>query len=197
MDRNLMYAGTSVVLAALLGFSWGRGGGGVHAQDVKLDPREVALVDLARVLQAHKGLRLKNEEIVQEGQRRTEELKSIYEAAQQVKKELDAAKKGSAEFKRLEDEFKSKYQEMTKKNQEAQAWQMETNATNVIWAYHQVNEEITRIAESRGFKLVMNFTGEPVTADQKDPQKRQMIINRQILYQSGLDITDEVISAFN
>ena len=63
-------------------------------------------------------------------------------------------------------------------------------------ANKEINEEVTKIAEARGFKLVMNFTLEPVV-DPKDPQKRQLILTRQVLYQNGLDITDDVITAFN
>ena len=71
----------------------------------------------------------------------------------------------------------------------------EANAANVMMVYEQVNEEVAKIAEARGYRLVINFTSESI--DQKDPMKRQMILQRQILYQNGLDITDDVISAFN
>ena len=197
MDRNLIYAGTSVVLAGLLGFSWGRGGNGLRADDSRPEPHEIAVVDIQRVLIQHKGLKAKNEELQQEGKRLQEELKALHDVGQQIKQEFDAAKKGSAEQKRLEGEFQKKGQEFAKKQQEAQAYTIETNFSNLLVAYQQVNEEVTRIAEARGFKIVINFSAEPVTADQKDPQKRQLIFNRQVLYQNGLDITDEVIGAFN
>jgi Skp family chaperone for outer membrane proteins len=195
MDRNMVYAGTAIVLAALLGFSWGKGGGGLNADDSKPATNDIAVVDLAKVFAAHKGLQAKNEELKQEYERVNEELKALTEAAQKIQGEFNAAKKGSAESQRLEGEFKKKVDAFKKLQEDSQKKFGEANAVNLMAVYQLVNEEVARIAEARGFRLVMNFTSESL--DQKDPQKRQLIFTRQVLYQNGLDITDDVITAFN
>jgi len=195
VDRNLIYAGTAIMLAAMLGFSWGRGGGGLHADDVRPGMQDIAVVDLGKVFAAHKRLQELNEELRREAERATDELKTMAEAAQKLKTELDAAKKGSAEAQRLERELKKKADDWKKLQEDSQRKFGEANAANVMMVYQQVNEEVAKIAEARGYRLVINFTSESI--DQKDPMKRQMILQRQILYQNGLDITDDVISAFN
>lgn len=195
MDRNMIYAGTAIVLAGLLGFSWGKGGGSLNADDSKPATNDIAVVDLMKVFAAHKGLQAKNEELRRDFERVNEELKSLQEAAQKLQVEFNAAKKGSAEAQRLELEYKKKIEEWTKRQQEWQKKFFEATTANNMAVYQLVNEEVVRIAEARGFRLVMNFTSESV--DQKDPQKQQLILARQVLYQNGLDITDDVIAAFN
>ena len=49
--------------------------------------------------------------------------------------------------------------------------------------------------EARQFRLVINFSSDPV--DQKETAKAMQMMSRQILYQNGLDITEEVIQAVN
>jgi Skp family chaperone for outer membrane proteins len=195
MDRNLMYASAAIVMAGLLGFNWGKGGGGVHADDARPAVQEIAVVDLNKVIAGHKKAQALNEELKREAERVQEELKVLIEAGQKLKTELDAAKKGSAEFQRIEQEMRKKADAFKKFQEESQRKLQETNAANLMNVYKEINEEVARIAESRGFRLVINFSSESL--DQKDPQKRMMILNRQVLYQNGLDITDDVISAFN
>jgi Skp family chaperone for outer membrane proteins len=195
MDRNMIYAGTAIVLAGLLGFSWGKGGGGLNADDSKTATNDIAVVDLMRVFAAHKGLQAKNDELRRDAERVNEDLKTLHEAAQKLLAEFNAAKKGSTESQRLEIEYKKKVEEWTKLQQDSQKKFFEANTANNMEVYKEVNTEVVRIAETRGFRLVINFNSESV--DQKDPQKRQLIMGRQVLYQNGLDITDDVISAFN
>jgi Skp family chaperone for outer membrane proteins len=195
MDRNMMYAGAAIVMAGLLGFSWGKGGGGVHADDARPAVQEIAVVDLNKVIAAHKRAQALNDDLRREAERNQEELKALIDAGQKLKAELDAAKKGSAEFQRIEQEMRKKAEAFKKLQEESQRKLNEANAANLMAIYKEINDEVARIAESRGFRLVMNFSSESL--DQKDPQKRMMILNRQVLYQNGLDITDDVIGAFN
>jgi len=67
--------------------------------------------------------------------------------------------------------------------------------TNLLSTYQLINDEIQRIAEARSFRLVINYSSDPV--DQKDTAKAMQTMSRQILYQNGLDITEDVIQAIN
>jgi hypothetical protein len=64
-----------------------------------------------------------------------------------------------------------------------------------VETYKFVIEEIQRIAEARGLKLVLRYQADNL--DAKDPKKLMESLNRQILYEKGLDITDEVLQAVN
>src|SRR5262245_44052776 len=98
MDRNMAYAGTAIVLAGLLGFSWGKGGNGLNADDSKPQNHATAVVDMNKVFAAHKGLSARNEELKHEAEKEGEKLKALQEAGEKVQKEMNAAKKGSGEF---------------------------------------------------------------------------------------------------
>ncbi|MBS0261329.1 MAG: OmpH family outer membrane protein [Planctomycetes bacterium] len=195
MDRNMMYAGTAIVMAGLLGFSWGKGGNGVRADDAKPVAGEIALVDIAKVFTAHKGMQGKSDELKREAERVSKDMQELQASGQKLQEQYNKAKKGSAEAKEVEQEIKKARDQFATLQQE-QRRLLETNAEHLMATYEAINNEIARIAEARGYKLVLNFTLEPVV-DVKDPQKRQVVLNRQVLYQNSLDITDDVISAFN
>ena len=195
MDRQMAYAGVSVVLAGLLGFSWGKGGGALNADEPKANDRDIAVVDMNKIFASHKGLQVKNEELQREGARAQEKLKALLDSGKQLQDELKRHKQGTAEFDRVARELQGKADAWKKLAEESQKHFQEQSLTNVLSIYQSVNDEIQRIAEARHFRLVINFSSEQV--EQRDISKAALILNRQILYQSGLDITDEVIQAFN
>jgi Skp family chaperone for outer membrane proteins len=195
MDRHTMYAGVSVVLAGLLGFSWARGGGALNADEAKANDRDIAVVDMNKIFANHKGLQAKNEELQREGLVAQEKGKILIETAKQLQDDLKRHKQGTAEFDRISKELQAKADAWKKLAEETQKHVQEQNLANLLSVYQLINEEIQRIAEARHFRLVINFTSEPV--EQKDPAKAALILNRQILYQNGLDITEEVIQAVN
>jgi Skp family chaperone for outer membrane proteins len=195
MDRNLAYAGVSVVLAALLGFSWGQGQGGLAADEPKPMTHDVAVVDMVKVFEKHKGFLAKSEDFRRDGQEVQEELKRMFAAGNKLQEELKRAKPGSADQARLQQELNEKTAEYQKyQKEQMERLQKEQNQT-IKETYEQISAEIRRIAEERGLKLVLRFQEENL--DMRFPQKVIETVNRQVLYQNGLDITEEVLQALN
>ena len=195
MDRHMMYAGVSVVLAGLLGFSWARGGGALNADEPKTTERDIAVVDMNKVFAGHKRLLAKNEELKREAESAQEKAKALIEAARLLQEELKLHKPGTADHIRISKELKEKADAWKKFGEETQKRLTEQITANMLSTYQSINEEIQRIAEARDFRLVINYSSEPV--DQKETAKAMQIMSRQILYQNGLDITEEVIQAVN
>jgi Skp family chaperone for outer membrane proteins len=195
MDRHMMYAGVSVVLAGLLGFSWARGGGALNADEPKASDRDIAVVDMNKVFATHKGLLAKNEELKREGESAREKLQFLVDSGKHLQEEQKRHKQGTAEHNRIAKELLEKADAWKKLAEETQKRLGEQNTANMLSTYQSINDEIQRIAEARQFRLVINFSSEPV--DQKDTAKAMQIMSRQILYQNGLDITDDVIQAIN
>ena len=195
MDRNTIYAGVSVVLAGLLGFTWAQGHGALNAQDSKPAAGEIAVVDMGKVFNSHKGLIAKMEDLKRETERFGEDAKALIEAAKELERELKTSKPGSAEHGRLQKAFQEKGAEFKRFQEENQKKLGEDRAKYYLETYQSVTEEIQRIAETRGFKLVLNFSSEPI--DLKDLNKTMQVLSRQVLYQNGLDITDDVLQAVN
>ena len=90
MDRNMIYAGSAIVMAGLLGFSWGKGGNGLNADDSKPAMHDVAVVDMNKVFAAHKVLLAKNDELKHETSRKAQKKvsKCLADAGEKLKNDL-------------------------------------------------------------------------------------------------------------
>ena len=108
MDRNMAYAGVSVVLAGLLGFSWAQGRAALVADEPKPMTQDIAVVDMVKVFENHKGFQKRNEEFKQAGEKAQERLKSLAEKGRQLQEELGRQKAGSADYARVEKELLEK-----------------------------------------------------------------------------------------
>lgn len=195
MDRNLAYAGVSVVLAGLLGFTWAQGRGALSADEPRPMTQDIGVVDMIKVYENHKGFQKRSEDFKQASLKAQQKLKTIADAGQKLKDELAGQKPGSAEFARIQKELAEKGNEFQRVQKE-QAEQLQKEQTEAISVtYKDIVEEIQRIAEKRGLRLVLRSQGD--VTETLNPQKLAESVNRQVLYQNGLDITDEVLQAFN
>jgi Skp family chaperone for outer membrane proteins len=196
MDRHSLHLGVSVVLAGLLGFSWARGGGGLIADETKAVDRDIAVVDVVKVCRSHKALLAKQDEMKREYEAIQDQFKSLVATGKRLEEELKQHKQGTAEHDRIAMEVKEKAAECKEFQKQSQKRLQEQMGASALSTYRLVNDEIQRIAEARGFRLVINFSSEPV--EQNDyPKALSQITARQILYQNGLDITEDVIQAVN
>lgn len=195
MDRNMIYAGACVVLSGLLGFSWAQGRSALNADEAKAMTSDIAVVDLGKVLDGHKRLTAKREEVKREFQSAKDSLESLGESGKKLQEELKSQKPGSAEHNRIQKELQEKALAMQKFQKDTmQTLQLE-EAEAYQTTYRQVVEEIQRISEARNLRLVLRY--QPDNSDSKDPKKLLESLQRQVLYQNGLDITDEVLQAVN
>ncbi len=195
MDRNMMYAGVSMVLAGLLGFSWAKGGTALNAEEPKAVERDIALVDMNKVFASHKGMQAKNEDLKREAEDAQEKGKALFESQQKIQEDLKRAKQGSAEQSKLQKELQEKNIAIQKFQIETRRHLEELNMSNTLSVYKLINDEIQNIAEARGYRLVINYSSDPV--DPKETAKGIQTISRYVLYQKDLDITEEVIQALN
>jgi len=195
MDRNMAYAGVAVVLAGLLGFNWAQGRGALNADEPRPMTQDIAVVDVGKVFEKHKRFRARSEEFQRVNKEAEQELKKLAEEGQKLKEELGRQKAGSAEFARIQKELAEKAAEFQKyQKEQAERFQKEQSEAIAV-TYKEISEEIQRIAEARGLRLVIRSQSE--TPDLKIPGKLGEWVNRQVLYENGLDITDDVIQAFN
>jgi Skp family chaperone for outer membrane proteins len=191
----MAYAGVSVVLAGMLGFSWAQGRGGLNADEPKPMTQDIGVVDIGKVFEKHKQFLAKSEDFKRANQAAQDKLRILGEAAQKLKEELGRQKAGSGDFARIQMELAEKAAEF-QKYQKEQAERFQKEQTEAISAtYKEIVEEIQRIAEARGLRLVLRHQAE--MPDPNNPMKLAELVNRQILYQNGLDITEEVLQAFN
>lgn len=195
MDRNLLYSAVSVVLAGLLGFHWAQGRGALIADEPKVMADEIAVVDLAKVFDSHKRLSEKRDEVRRDAKTADDRFKLLTEAVRKLQEELKIHKPGSSDHNRIQRELQEKTAAIQKFQKEQIQELQKAEAEIYQETYQQIVEEIQRIAEARGLRLVLRYQAD--RTDSKDPKKLLESLNRQILYEKGLDITDEVVQAVN
>jgi Skp family chaperone for outer membrane proteins len=195
MDRNLIYAGASVVLAGMLGFNWGQGRGAINADEPKVTANDIAVVDLAKVFDNHKRLTEKRDEVRRDFESAKAGLNVLVAAVKKLQDELKLHKPGSSDHARIQKELQQKTEAAQKFEKDHIQEFREAEAKIFQDAYRRISEEIQRIAEARGLRLVLRSQAENLDAN--DPKKLFNSLNRQVLYEKGLDITDEVVQAVN
>lgn len=157
--------------------------------------QRIALVDVAKVFKAHSRFNASLEQMKKDAEMfqammRTEQEKLAAEA--EVLKQIDPK---SPEFKAKETEISKKLAELQVTQSQKGREISEKEARLYFDTYVEVTQQIGNFADRNGIGLVLRFNSEPI-----DSSNRQSVIegvNREIVYQAGRDITNQVIATIN
>lgn len=108
---------------------------------------------------------------------------------------LEQYKAGSPEYKQLEEETARKELELRLEGSKRQKEFMEREARVYYDSYQQVEQAVAEFCSVNGIKLVLRYSGEEM-----DPAQRESImqgINRFVVYQNQLDITQHILVRLN
>lgn len=170
-------------------------GGAAAAPARPSSDASVVVIDISEVFKNHARFKSAMEEI-------KEVVKSLEGGAQAEQKALVKKREqlteltpGSVDYKRLEEEMArggSQLQvDMALKQKEV----MEREAKVYFNTYMEVQDLVKEFAEKNGIRLVLRYS-----RMEMDPTKRDTVlqgVNRPIVYQRNLDITDLIISQCN
>lgn len=195
MTQRLSNPIVVAILAGLLGYTWAHGPALRGADNEQPPAFPVAVVDMAKVLNGYKQLNERKEEQQKLFQKAEESARARVEEGKQLEAELKAAKPGSAEHKRLFEELQGKTRDFQQFRQQQQQALMDAQAKMLLWAYERVVEQVQQYADAHQIKLVMQVN--PIPVEGRPPQEIVAGINRQVIYQNALDITDEILQALN
>lgn len=155
----------------------------------------VVVIDISEVFKQHVRFKSAMEEI-------KEEVKRLEGAAQNEQKglikkreQLSELTPGSVDFKRLEEEMARTGSDLQVSMALKQKEIMEKEAKVYYNTYMEVQELVKHFAESNGIRLVLRYS-----RLEMDPTKRDTVlqgVNRPIVYQHKLDITDLIIAQVN
>jgi len=156
---------------------------------------DVALVDLNRVLKNHGKFNLTMNALkvaVQESEQRFGALRN---EILEMDKQLAALKPGTDEHQQLAEKILLKKNEFTGQAQvEKQRFINEEGAAYAT-AYRDVTEHIQKYADEHGIRLVLRANSDAPKLN--TPQDVVQAYNNPVLYQKGLDITEEIIKRVN
>jgi len=195
MARQVSQPIVVAVLAALLGYSWAQGPALRGADDGKNAQFPVAVVDINKVMNGYKRLGERKEELVRDFQSTEETVKARVAEMQQLVEEAKKLKEGSEEQKRAIQEMQAKRQAFETYRREVQQGMAEKQSKLLLWAYGKIVEQIQQYADARNIKLVVQYNQVPT--EDKNAQEILAGVQRQVVYQNALDITDEILQGLN
>ena len=182
------------LLALLLGYSW------AHRPDASGQgdrPRlDIALVDMVKLFNADKDYVSQREELQKEVAEAQKTLQEKQQALLQLQEEGRKAKPNSEEQKRIGEELRQKARDAEMFRQNHVNKVLETEKSLNIKTWQTINERIQRFADDRGIRLVIRYTSQPVD-DSKSPQEVLALINQDVVYQNGLDVTEDILQTLN
>lgn len=159
------------------------------------EPRStrVALIDMGKIFKISRSFEKKRDSLKAEIEESTTKFKSLQEKLQQLKKEHDSADQGSEEKASLERQLKTKAAEFEKLRGEEQRRFLKAEAQIYLEVYEDICTVTSTYAREHEIDLVIRTNSEPLEKD--DPTKMLTGMNRIVIYENSLDITDEIIAA--
>jgi Skp family chaperone for outer membrane proteins len=156
----------------------------------------IALVNVDRILKEYKPLNDNLDPLKAEAKE--------LEAKVQVRQaELEAAgnqirqiQPGSPDFQRLQIQFVRMQTDLQRFIAEGRNALQKKESTTYLTFFRQLDVEISKYAKANGFKLVLRQYETSFDDGQSLPDVAKAL-NRTILYEEGLDITDPILKALN
>ena len=194
MNRHSVSTLAVPLLALLLCYSWAQKPQVSGQEDrAKLD---IALVDMVKLFNADKDYTAQREELQKEVAEAQKTLQEKQQALLQLQEEGRKAKPNSEEQKRIGEELRQKARDAESFRQNHVNKVLETEKSLNIKTWRTINERIQRYADDRGIRLIIRYTSQPVD-DSKTPQEILALINQDVVYQNGLDVTEDILQTLN
>jgi outer membrane protein len=160
---------------------------------------DIALIDMSKVFTSYHrfdALRQELQKEIEAGEVQAKqmlaEVASLKKEYQQAKKDKDSERAAelNAKISRATDE-QAKFVKDTQK----QFIKKESELYRTIYA--EISSLVMAYCKERRIKLVMRFSSEEVVEPNAEPAKVLKSLNRHIVYEEGLDITDEILRRAN
>jgi fumarylacetoacetate (FAA) hydrolase family protein len=167
----------------------------VAPQPTLQPPCDVALLDVAKVFKNCNWFRDKMEEMKKASVDAEKELKLRTVVAEKLAERLKEMKTGSDEHNALQREIIGQQADNQLYTARKQQSILSDEARLYAEVYERVQQETTKIAREKRIRLVLRFQTDAIDKDKRDSVLQG--VNRPVIYQDGLDITDAVIAAIN
>lgn len=155
----------------------------------------VAVVDLKRVIDNHIRLKAAMDEIKKESEAFQASVKEEEAKLRQQIEQLKGMAAGTAEYKQLETEIATRRTQVQLDINRRQKAQVEEEARVLFNVNQEIEGEIRKFAQQYGVDLVLQHS-----SLEMDPAKPDTVLrglNRLVLYQDRLDITDAILQELN
>jgi len=155
----------------------------------------VVLIDVAYVFKNHVRFNAKMNEIKQAIEQYDAFVREETKKLATTKEKLAQFNQSTPEYKRLEEEGARQSSELQIKVQLKRKEFLEQEAKLYYDTYREVEQTVTVFAQRNRISLVLRFTGDEIKPDDRNSILQG--VNRPVVYQQGLDITEHILSLLN
>jgi len=168
--------------------------GGAMGRAAAADPPAVGIVNLDKLFKTHKPFQDKLTPLKDEAKELDKKLQVRQAEFDKVVADLGKAAPGSPEFSRLQQTAQKLNTDLQRFIATERGNLQTKEASLYVTFYKQVDAEIAKLAKAKGLKLVIR--DQDASFDEKQ-QVNDLLktLNRTVLYQDGLDITDDLLKA--
>ncbi|MBN1589367.1 MAG: OmpH family outer membrane protein [Pirellulales bacterium] len=152
----------------------------------------VALLDVSRVFKSHSKFKAALDMMKGDVQRVETWFKGEQDALRRSVDQLQGLRPGSPDYKQLEEQIAKRQSALKIDLQMKKKELMQQEAAIYFKVYKEIEQEAQAVAASRGFIMVLRYSGEQASIDRPDQVLSE--INKPVVwFNRGLDITDEVL----
>jgi len=161
------------------------------ASDVLIQAKDIGLIDVRKVFKRHSQFAADMEQLKEDLAATEKKLEQAKEELKELRDRVKAAEEDSAERDRLNVELAGKLAALQGEAERHRRRFTRMEADLYAATYKDVMEKVKTYAGGHGLKLVLKYDSSPF--EPETPEDVMKGVNRSVMFQSGLDITDEII----
>ena len=153
----------------------------------------VAVIDIAKIFQHHPRLAQMREDLRREGEDFDAYLRREKQRFAQMENELRSLKPGTPDFRNLEKQL-AEGRAQLEVQARLKSKELQEKAARADYAvYMEIVRHVDQFCRQQGIHMVLSYSSRP--PDPNHPRSISLALNRRVVYQAGLDITDQILAA--
>lgn len=152
----------------------------------------IGIVNIEKIAQQHKPFQTKVMALQEEGKEVNASIALKQSEVQAVANDLQKAKPGSPEAQKLQMQVVRLQRELQMFVQESQQKFREKDLKVSLSLHREIDEVLKPYCKAKGLKLIVRTQNSSLEENQ-NPQQIAAAIGRGVLFEDGLDITDDVL----
>lgn len=183
MKTFLRIASVGIILLVSQSSCWGQG-------------MQVALLDVGYIFKSHPQFQQQMEAMKANVAKIEENLKKEQAGIQNAAKAMQSFNPGTPQYKDIEEKTAKRLADLKVQTQLRRKEIMENEAKIYLATYKQVHAAVQAYAKRNRIDLVLRYDREAAEANTTNPRDTLKIINRPIVYQDQIDISDAILAQF-
>jgi len=197
VNISRLMAVTAVLLSFSLIGSQAVAQGVPARQPVAMQPGSapnIALLDVSYIFKNHPRFKAMMEEMKSDVEQAETNVNKERDTLRKLVEQLDTFRKGSPDYKAMEEEIARKEADLTVKVQLQRKDFLQREARIYHTVYQEISQEVDYYCANKGIDMVLRFNGDPVDVDK--PDSVLSYINKPVVwYDKSRDITPIILDA--